>query len=169
VALIIYCRVRHIPIWKLADALAPSIPLGYVFGRLGCFMNGCCFGTQCAAPWAVTYPRGHETFKLDAAAATPVHPTQIYDSLLGLALYLFLAWLYRRKKFDGQVFAAYLICYAFARSAVERFRGDYTADHIYRGFLTPAQLVSAGIFLAGLILFVVLRNQTSKPRTANSK
>jgi phosphatidylglycerol:prolipoprotein diacylglycerol transferase len=169
VALIIYCRVRHIPIWKLADALAPSIPLGYVFGRLGCFMNGCCFGTQCAAPWAVTYPRGHETFKLDAAAATPVHPTQIYDSLLGLALYLFLAWLYRRKKFDGQVFAAYLICYAFARSAVERFRGDYTADHIYRGFLTPAQLVSAGILLAGIILFVVLRNQTSKPRTANSK
>ena len=67
------------------------------------------------------------------------------------------------------MFAAYLICYAFTRSAVERFRGDYTADHIYRGFLTPAQLVSAGILLAGIILFAVLRNQTSKPRTANSK
>src|SRR5688572_3148107 len=129
-ALIIYCRLRGLPLWRFADALAPSIPLGYVFGRLGCFMNGCCFGKQCTAPWAVTYPRGHETFKFDAAAATPVHPTQIYDSLLGLGLYLFLAWVYRRKKFDGQVFAAYLICYAFARSVVERFRGDYTPGHI---------------------------------------
>jgi phosphatidylglycerol:prolipoprotein diacylglycerol transferase len=47
---------------------------------------------------------------------TPVHPTQIYDSLLNLALYGSLAWLYRRKKFDGQIFAAYLICYAVTRS-----------------------------------------------------
>jgi prolipoprotein diacylglyceryltransferase len=55
----------------------------------------------------------------------PVHPTEIYDALLNLALYFFLAWLFRRKKFDGQIFATYLLCYAVTRSFVEYFRGDY--------------------------------------------
>jgi phosphatidylglycerol:prolipoprotein diacylglycerol transferase len=62
-----------------------------------------------------------------------------------------LAWLYRRKKFDGQVFALYLICYAVFRSFVEVFRGDYTPVH-YWGWLTPGQLVSIGIIAAGAIL-----------------
>lgn len=168
-ALIIYCRVRSIPLWRLADAFAPSIPLGYAFGRIGCLMNGCCFGKQCSLPWAITYPRGHETFPRDAASATPVHPTQVYDSLLALGLYAVLAWLYRRKKFDGQIFAVYLICYAFIRSAVEHFRGDYTVDHIYAGFLTPAQLVSIGILTAGIVLFAVLRNQKAKVQVSGSK
>src|SRR5207247_3325451 len=135
--------------------LAPSVALGYVFGRIGCLMNGCCYGRRCAAPWAIRYPAGHPTHPTDAAA-TPVHPTQIYDSLLNLGLYLFLAWLYRRKKFDGQVFAIYLLCYAVTRSFVEMFRGDYPAEHLRSG-LTPAHLVSIGIFAAGAVLFYVLQ------------
>ena len=91
-----------------------------------------------------------------------VHPTQIYDSLLNLGLYCFLAWLYRRKKFDGQVFAVYLLCYAVTRSFVEMFRGDYPAVHLYRG-LTPAHLVSIGIFAAGAGLFYGLR-RSATPR-----
>jgi phosphatidylglycerol:prolipoprotein diacylglycerol transferase len=70
---------------------------------------------------------------------------------LNLGLYGFLAWLYRHKKFDGQVFAVYLICYAVFRSFVEIFRGDYTQVH-YLGPLTPAQLVSIGIIAAGATL-----------------
>jgi phosphatidylglycerol---prolipoprotein diacylglyceryl transferase len=156
-AMLLYCRIRKVPVWKLSDALAPSIALGYVFGRLGCLMNGCCYGRACSLPWAITYPASSES------PHTPVHPTQIYDSLLSLVTYAFLAWLYRRKKFDGQVFAAYLICYAFARSFVEYFRGDYTQGHIHAGFLTPAQLVSVGIFSAGVILFAVLRRTRAQP------
>jgi phosphatidylglycerol:prolipoprotein diacylglycerol transferase len=155
-AIILYCRLRKIPLWRLADVLSPSIALGYVFGRLGCLMNGCCFGRECPLPWAITYPRGHDTFPINAAAPHPVHPTQIYDSLLNLALYLFLASLYRRKKFDGQVFATYLICYAFTRSLVEYFRGDYGPDHLH-GVFTPAQLISVAILATGLTLFGVLR------------
>ena len=150
-ATLIYCAWRKVPLWKLADALAPSIALGYVFGRLGCLMNGCCYGRACTLPWAITFPPGHET------NGTPVHPTQIYDALLGLGLYAFLAWLYRRKKFNGQIFATYLMCYAFTRSFVEYFRGDYTTSHIHGGFFTPAQLVSVAILAAGLALFAVLR------------
>jgi phosphatidylglycerol:prolipoprotein diacylglycerol transferase len=151
---ILYARLKHIALWKVADVLAPSIALGYVFGRIGCFLNGCCFGRDCDLPWAVTYPMGN----LNGAPTHPVHPTQLYDSLLSLVLYIGLAWLYRHKKFDGQVFAAYLLCYAVTRSIVESFRGDYTSIHIHSALhLTPAQLISIGIFAAGIALWTVLR------------
>jgi phosphatidylglycerol:prolipoprotein diacylglycerol transferase len=144
-ACIVFARLKKVPLWKLADALAPSIALGYFFGRWGCLLNGCCYGRPTTMPWGIQFPPGHETYP------NHVHPTQIYDSLLNLALYGFLAWLYRRKKFDGQVFAVYLICYAVLRSFVELFRGDYTPVHYWCG-LTPAQLVSIGIVLAGALL-----------------
>jgi phosphatidylglycerol:prolipoprotein diacylglycerol transferase len=145
-ACILYTRIKKLPLWRLADVLAPSIALGYFFGRWGCLMNGCCYGRPTSLPWGIQFPSNHPTFPLY------VHPTEIYDSLLNLGLYVFLAWLYRRKKFDGQVFAAYLIAYAVTRSFVEYFRGDYTPIH-YWGGLTPAQMISIGIITVGGILF----------------
>lgn len=161
-ACLIFCRLKKLPLWKVADALAPSIALGYVFGRIGCLLNGCCFGRVCHLPWAIRYPNESEVWRLHYQAgltglndwSAPVHPTQIYDSLLNLVLYLGLAWLYRRKQFNGQVFAAYLMCYAITRSIVETFRGDYTAAHLHAG-LTPAHLVSIAIFAAGAGLWIV--------------
>jgi phosphatidylglycerol:prolipoprotein diacylglycerol transferase len=97
-----------------------------------------------------------------------LHPTQIYDALLNLVLYAALAWLYRRKKFDGQVFAAYLVGYAVFRSFVELFRGDY-GQHYVGGWATPAQLVSVGTLGAGVTLLFVLSRFAArrKPRLAN--
>lgn len=158
---LLYARLNKIPLWKLADVLAPSIALGYVFGRIGCLLNGCCYGRTCTLPWAIHFPRGHETYP------NGVHPTEIYDSLLSLILYVGLAWLYRRKKFDGQVFAAYLLCYAVTRSIVESFRGDYTEVHIHGPLhLTPAQLISIGIFTAGAVLFFL---QSRRTKAAHGK
>lgn len=148
-ACILFARIKQLPLWKLADILAPSIALGYVFGRIGCLLNGCCYGRVCSLPWAIHFPPGHETYP------NGVHPTEVYDSLLNLLLYAALAWLYRRKQFDGQVFAVYLLCYALTRSFVEMFRGDYTSAHLHDG-LTPAHLVSIGIFAAGLALIRLL-------------
>src|SRR4029078_6334177 len=153
-ATILYARVKNIGLWKLSDVLAPSIALGSVLARIGCFLNGCCYGRACTAPWAVTYPEGN----LNGAPTFPVHPSQLYDSLLSLLLYIGLAWLYRRKKFDGQVFAAYLLCYAITRSIVESFRGDYTQVHLHSALhLTPGQLISIGIFATGIAIWAVLR------------
>ncbi len=145
-ATIIYAFRRNLPLWKLADALAPSISLGYFFGRLGCLMNGCCYGRPTNMPWAIHFPPGNPTYP------NGVHPTQLYESFLGLGLYAVLAWLYPRKKFDGQIFALYLMCYAVLRAIVEAFRGDYPI-HYLGGRATPAQLVSFGIFTAGLLLY----------------
>lgn len=149
IAGIIFVKLKRLPLFKMADALAPSVALGSVFGRLGCLMTGCCYGTKCDLPWAIRFPEEHETHGL------PVHPAQLYDSFANLLLYLGLAWLYRRKKFDGQVLAAFLIGYAILRSTVEIFRGDYQAGEIHAG-LTPGQLVSVAIVAIGIALLVFL-------------
>jgi phosphatidylglycerol:prolipoprotein diacylglycerol transferase len=146
---VIYVRLRQLPLWKVADIFAPSIALGNVFGRIGCLMYGCCYGRTCHLPWAIRFPPDHET------GGQPVHPTEIYDSLLNLGMYLALAWLFRRKRFDGQVFATWLVGYALTRSFVECFRGDYTAMHLHGG-LTPGQLAGIPILAAGLVLFRIL-------------
>jgi phosphatidylglycerol---prolipoprotein diacylglyceryl transferase len=172
-ATVIFARVKKVPLWKLADVLAPSIALGYVFGRIGCLLNGCCYGQVCSLPWAIHFPNQSYAWEHQFALglvgphdpSAPVHPTQIYDSLLNLVLYLGLAWLYRRKKFNGQVFATYLLCYAVTRSIVEMFRGDYTPAHLHDG-LTPAHLISIGVFAAGLGLFWLLPRPLAKPEPA---
>lgn len=147
VASVAYLWWKKLAIWEVADILAPSIALGSVFGRIGCLLNGCCYGRACDLPWGIRFPSGHET------QGAKVHPTQIYDALLNLLLYIGLAWLFRRKKFNGQIFALYLIGYAICRSVVECFRGDYPPDHIHAGYITSAQLLSAPILAAGVGLW----------------
>lgn len=160
-ACIVFAFVRKLPLWKLADILAPSIALGSFFGRWGCLMNGCCYGRPTTLPWGIQFPKGHETYP------NYVHPTEIYDSLLNFGLYASLAWLFRRRSFDGQVFAVYLICYAVLRSFVEYFRGDYTPVH-YWGGLTPGQITGIGIALIGLLLLWKLpKNGANLPSDPN--
>lgn len=173
-ACLLYAWIKKLPLWKTADILAPSIALGYVFGRIGCLLNGCCFGQVCHLPWAIQYPNESAVWRQHYAEglatlnslSAPVHPTQVYDSLLNLVLYIGLALLYRRKKFDGQVFATYLMCYAVTRSIVESFRGDYSSAHLHGG-LTPAHLVSIGIFAAGAALFWLLRPRVKASKIEN--
>jgi phosphatidylglycerol---prolipoprotein diacylglyceryl transferase len=153
----IYVCWKRLPLWKVTDVLAPSIALGSIFGRIGCLLNGCCYGRACNLPWAIRFPEDNPLHP----PTFPVHPTEIYDALLNLALYLGLAWLFRRKKFDGQVFATYFIGYAACRFIVEYFRGDYPPDHIHGG-LTPGQLVSIPIFIVGLLLTVILSRRGLK-------
>jgi phosphatidylglycerol---prolipoprotein diacylglyceryl transferase len=112
-------------------------------------MTGCCYGCPTHLPWGVRFPEDHWTQGIS------VHPTQLYESSLNLLLFVGLLALYRKKKFDGQIFAAYLVGYALLRGFVEMFRGDYEI-HYLGGFLTPAHLVSIGILAVGLTLFWVL-------------
>jgi phosphatidylglycerol---prolipoprotein diacylglyceryl transferase len=145
IATIFFARAKRLPLWKFADVIAPSIALGHVFGRFGCVMTGCCYGKPTGMPWAIHYPPDHWT------AGIGVHPTQIYESMLNLLLFFGLVALHRRKRFDGQIFAAYLIGYALLRGVVEVFRGDY--PNYYFGLLTPAQVASALFFAGGLYLW----------------
>ena len=149
-ATVFYSRLKGLPLWKIADILAPSIALGHSFGRVGCLMTGCCYGSPTPLPWAIHFPTEHWS------RGEAVHPTQIYESVLNLALFAALSWLYPRKRFDGQVFGAYLVAYAFLRAFVELFRGDYSTVYL-GGRATPGQLVSGVILLIGLLLLWKLR------------
>jgi phosphatidylglycerol---prolipoprotein diacylglyceryl transferase len=153
-----YARRKKLALWKIADIIAPSIALGHVFGRMGCLMTGCCYGRETHLPWAIHFPQDHWT------RGVGVHPTQIYESLLNFALFLGLTGLYRRKQFDGQIFASYLVGYALLRGFVEMFRGDY-AVHYIANLLTPAQLISLAILLIGVFLFWKLRSLKSEAQT----
>lgn len=140
----VYVKWKKLPPMKVGDAIAPSIALGHVFGRIGCLMNGCCYGATCSLPWAVHFPKEHET------GGQGVHPTQLYEAGLNLILYVALEILYRRKRFDGQVFGLYLVAYAVLRVVVELFRGDYGAHKL--GPFTPGQVISAMILTVGIII-----------------
>ena len=159
IAGMIYIRWKKLPLWKIADVLAPSCALGNVFGRIGCLLNGCCYGRACSLPWAISFPADNPL----GSPTYPVHPTEIYDALLNFGVYLFLAWLFRRIKFDGQIFTTYLLCYAVTRSFVEYFRGDYTNLHYHLG-LTPAQWISVPIFVAGLALAAILSRRGTQSK-----
>jgi len=145
-ATIFYCRYQKLALWRIADITAPSIALGHAFGRIGCLMTGCCYGKDTNVPWAICFPHDHWT------EGHPVHPTQIYESAANFAFYAGLAWVFKNRRFEGQVFALYLIGYAILRSTIEGFRGDYTPREMFAG-LTPGQLVSIGTATTGVILW----------------
>ncbi len=142
-----YLKRHQMPVWKVADILAPSIALGQGIGRWGCFFAGCCYGVKTDVPWAVTFADSRSL----APQGIPLHPTQIYLSLNALFIFAFLLWLSKRKKFDGQIFWAYGILYSIGRFIIEYFRGDD------RGFaveqvLSTSQFV--GIFVLGISVFM---------------
>ncbi|MCX8107832.1 MAG: prolipoprotein diacylglyceryl transferase [Verrucomicrobiae bacterium] len=162
-ATILYARARALPLWKLADVLAPSIPLGHFFGRIGCFINGCCYGSACSLPWAVRY----RDIPYDNPGQ-PLHPVQLYEAFLNIVLYVYLARHHATKKFDGEVFAHYLAAYGIVRFGVEFFRGDYAARYII-GWLTPGQIASVIFCLAGLMIWVWRRSVAALPNNSRSK
>ena len=156
---VVYCRWKKLPLWRVADVMAPSVALGYCLGRLGCLMNGCCFGRACDLPWAIHFPNGHETYPQG------VHPTQVYEALSGLLLYALLAWLFRRRRFDGQIFALYLMLNGSVRFGVEFFRGDYAVRYL-GGWATPAQLLCLLLIAAGALLWT-WRSTTKSSRPSS--
>ncbi|MBI1842879.1 MAG: prolipoprotein diacylglyceryl transferase [Verrucomicrobia bacterium] len=155
-ALILYSLLKRQPLWLLADIATPSIALGSALGRIGCLMTGCCYGSPCSLPWAIRFPEDHAT------RHNPVHPVQIYDALINLALYLFLELsCFRRRRFDGQVFVVWLLIYPFTRSFTELFRGDYPQRYL-GGSMTPAQAMSLFTVVAGVALYFLLPRRLTR-------
>jgi len=144
----IFIKVKKLNIWKTADVVTPGIALGHAIGRIGCLFAGCCYGKECHKPWAITFSNPDSLAPLEIS----LHPTQIYSSLSNLFIFLILLFLFRIKKFHGQIFFSYLLIYSILRSYIETFRGDFRGD--FFGF--PVS-VSQGISLIiGLIAIFML-------------
>jgi phosphatidylglycerol:prolipoprotein diacylglycerol transferase len=144
-------RRYELPGWPTADVLAPGLVLGQAIGRLGCFAAGCCYGKTAAVPWAVTFTDVSAARQVGTPLDTPVHPSQLYESLATLVIFAILVWLAPRKRFHGQVVLTYVVLYSAARFVLEYYRGD--AGRGFIGPLSTSQAVSAGLLLLAVLAF----------------
>lgn len=182
-----YVRRHDMKFLPYADIVFPCAPFGHFFGRIGCFLAGCCFGAPSDAhlPWLVKFPpesiafttlagrsNGAQFLTPDRLSTIPLHPTQLYEAFGELAIFLFLFFYVRpRKKFHGQVAAGWLLTYSILRSTLEFFRGDAE-----RGFvlgIPVGQWTSLGIFLGGVATWVIAQRigkiAPSSPAPARSR
>lgn len=158
-----YVLQKGLPFWKLADIVSPPLSFGYGIVRLGCFMNGCCYGRPTDSWVGVIFPFIEGAPHLDDIAR---YPTQIFSSVFGFLLFGLLLYLWKRRKFDGQVFLVFLILYAIGRSIVEYYRENL----IVFWHITISQLVSLLIIVPAVIFYWRIsrevRNENS-PRSSN--
>lgn len=156
---------KKIPFWPLADMAAPAFALGLGIGRLGCFLNGCCFGHPSSLPWAVRFPADTAA---GAAFSCALHPTQLYESLFGFSAMILLLWLGRKRLFQGALFCLFLGMYGIWRFILDYFR-YYEHSQVWLWNLTNNQWISLGIVLFALVSGMVLsREKSEQPRIGNS-
>jgi prolipoprotein diacylglyceryl transferase len=169
-----HCRKRRIPLLQWADVSAPSVVLGTGITRIGCFLFGCDYGARSSLPWAVRFPGPnplaphgspawqHHVARYglphDAVASFPVHPTQIYESLVGLGLFAVLMLIRRYRTFSGQVFLAWVLGYGIMRPLIEIVRDDDDRGvyPIFGLHLSTSQLIGIVSVVLGLGLMVAL-------------
>jgi phosphatidylglycerol:prolipoprotein diacylglycerol transferase len=155
---IFYTRRFRLPVWQVLDVLAPAIGLGVAIGRIGCLLNGCCWGKPSDLPWAITFPAksipwtdqvNQGLISETAARSLPVHPTQIYLALAGLALMAATLLYYRHRRHHGDVMALLMLGYAVTRFGIEFLRAD---EPLMSNHLTMSQNISIVIFGGAFLL-----------------
>jgi phosphatidylglycerol:prolipoprotein diacylglycerol transferase len=161
-------RLRKLPdvrLWQVADISMPSIALGIAFARIGCYLNGCCFGKACPAwfPFGQAFPDGSIPADHYAKHFTPewpvlVYPTQLISSLNALVLFIVLSLLFKRRRFDGQLFCLFGIWYGLSRAAIEFLRAD-NALTVF-GIMTTWQLAGLVLAVGCAVFWIVLRRRS---------
>ena len=156
----VYLRWKRIPAVPVSDATAPYLALGEAITRIGCFLNGCCWGDVTHLPWGVHFPAGSLPYNqqlLDqiiqptALTSAPVHPTQLYMTIGLLVVFAILKTLAHRTTIPGMLVAGYGIGYGILRFCVEGLRGDSARSVLG---MTISQTISLGFVLAGFVVVV---------------
>jgi phosphatidylglycerol:prolipoprotein diacylglycerol transferase len=158
----------RLPFWRTADLCGPAIALGQAIGRVGCFMAGDDYGRPTQLPWAVTFTDPDAARIGGAPLGVPLHPVQLYESLVCLVLFAALVRLSRRKRFDGEVILAYTLLYAIARFALEFYRGDADRGFVFGGLLSTSQFIAAILAPVAAALWVIRRRSRPGALTARS-
>jgi len=148
-----YVRKHHMPALRTCDAFAPGLALGHALGRVGCFAAGCCYGKPTTHFWGVTFKNPLAQAWVGTPLGIPLEPTQLFESAVELANFFILMWILKRKKFDGQVFGAYLFLYGVARYFLEFIRDDPGRGSVFGGAMTGTQLISIGLVLSGGLIW----------------
>ena len=168
----VYCRLKKISILDVFDFFAPTLGLGLAFTRIGCFLNGCCFGTPTDLPWGISFPKGSIPYYVFQDAH--LHPSQIYSSLYGLFLFLLLHFMMKRRKFVGQLVAILFMVEAVFRYAIEYVRFYESEMHISIWGMNPTynHLISIGLFALGAGIYLTQRRKplaTERPKSPDSE
>jgi phosphatidylglycerol:prolipoprotein diacylglycerol transferase len=156
IAAVVVCiyqlRKHRLPLWTCGDLFAPGIALGYMVGRLGCLMAGCCYGRPTDVAWAITFTDPAASLNVGTPLNVPLHPTQIYESAAGLVIFLLLIAFERRgRPFPGRTFWMFVLLYAISRFIIEFYRGDDRG--LVFDMVSTSQAIS--LVLAPLSLFML--------------
>jgi phosphatidylglycerol:prolipoprotein diacylglycerol transferase len=142
--------------WKAADAIAPSMALGLALTRIGCFLSGCCYGAPTNLPWGCVFPSDSYAGLLNPGI--PLHPSQLYGSASGFAMFGILLALDRRPRPRGFIFLMLMLMYSVLRFAVDYVRSyEASAFPIPSIALTLNQWISIGVFLFALTRLMRMR------------
>jgi len=157
-----YARKHGLGMGRMADLAAPWIAFGLAVTRMGCFLNGCCYGKVAGHAFCVRFPFASAPRRAQLASqiisgnqpALPIHPTQLYLAALNLAMFFALYYLARpRKRFHGEVFLWLLLMKGVARSFVEIWRDDERG--VLWGWLSTSQILSIPLVAAAALLLVI--------------
>jgi phosphatidylglycerol---prolipoprotein diacylglyceryl transferase len=161
-------RRYRLPFWKVTDAFAPGVALGQAIGRQGCFAAGCCWGKPTTLPWGVEF--GELAHRITGVpVGVHLHPTQLYESAACVVIFLLLFTLHRRKRFDGEVIAAYAVLYGLTRFLIEFVRDDPRGDILGLTTLTglsTSQLISLFVVVGGLVFLFLRRRRANRQDAA---
>ncbi len=158
---ILYIQYKKLNFWKVTDSIVPSIAIGVFLTRIGCYLNGCCFGKACELSWGVQFP-----FYSPAGAImgdTHLHPTQLYSSLYGLLIFGILIWIDKRDNFDGLLLSLFLILYGISRFVVDFFRYYEEQMYLFEG-LQFNQIISLCLIIIGLLILLIKGNVIKKSK-----
>jgi phosphatidylglycerol:prolipoprotein diacylglycerol transferase len=162
IAFFLYRRLRWFPLLPMLDVIAPAVAFGIAIGRIGCFLNGCCFGDACHLPWAVQFPKhsppwdsevARNLIPPDSEHSLWLHPTQLYSTIDGLILMTLLLAYFPIRRRDGEVMGLLMLTYPVTRFLIEHLRND---EGIFAAGMTISQLISVGLFAFGVVYWVAI-------------
>jgi phosphatidylglycerol:prolipoprotein diacylglycerol transferase len=157
-----YLHKTHLPALAVSDAFAPAIALGHAIGRLGCFSAGCCWGTLCHRPWAVTFTNPVAYNLVGVPLGVPLHPTQLYESAAEFAIFGILYWRFGRPHGRGDIISLYLVLYSTARFLIEFVR-FHDQGNLWGTPLDASQWISILLFAAGAAHFLIGKRLAKRP------
>jgi phosphatidylglycerol:prolipoprotein diacylglycerol transferase len=164
----IYLKWKKVSFLKFADTIVPAVAFGEFLTRIGCFLNGCCFGKEChSGPFCVTFPPDSVAGSL--FQGVPLYPTQLYTSAYALITFAVLLWVERRQKFDGFLLYFFLILYGIGRFVIDFYR-YYEPSMVFAKIgaiqLSVNQGISLAFVLMGIIFWIIssrnLKNDSKK-------
>jgi len=163
VAALLYMKVKRLPVWPMADVIAPSYALGVGITRLGCLLNGCCFGQPTGLPWGISFPPGCAASSV--VGDIHVHPTQLYESLAGFVILLVTLRIDRRRLPTGVLTCVVFGLYGAARFVLDFFRlyEDNNFATVFGLRLASSQLFALALVVVAALGVMMLRRRPASP------